>query len=90
MYLCVLCGSESKQRLFFYTALTGLCFLMRVQCVFCAVGSKLLTVWISLVSVVKPERLRLPGRPRLRWKDNIKPDLQNTECGRGLDSSGSG
>jgi len=26
--------------------------------------------------VGKPEGMRLPGRPRRRWKDNIKTDLQ--------------
>jgi hypothetical protein len=34
--------------------------------------------------VVKPERKKLPGRPGLRWEDNIKVDL--TEIGwDGLD-----
>jgi hypothetical protein len=29
----------------------------------------------------KPEGKRLPGRPRLRWEDNIKMDLLEVECG---------
>ena len=33
------------------------------------------------VLVGKPEGKRLLGRPRLRWEDNIKMDLQ--EVGRG-------
>ena len=33
------------------------------------------------VLVGKPEGKRPPGRPRLRWKDNIKMDLQEVECG---------
>jgi hypothetical protein len=33
------------------------------------------------VLVGKPERKRLLGRPRLRWKDNIKMDRQEVGCG---------
>jgi len=33
------------------------------------------------VLVRKPEGKRLFGRPRLRWEDNIKMDLQDV-CGR--------
>jgi len=33
------------------------------------------------VLVGKPERKRPLGRPRLRWKDNIKMDLQEVGCG---------
>ena len=29
----------------------------------------------------KPEGKRLLGRPRLRWEDNIKMDLQEIACG---------
>ena len=32
----------------------------------------------------KPELKRPLGRPRLRWEDNIKMDLQGVECG-GMD-----
>jgi hypothetical protein len=32
----------------------------------------------------KPEEKRLLGRPRRRWEDNIKMDLQKVRCG-GLD-----
>ena len=28
----------------------------------------------------KTERKRPPGRPRLRWEDNIKMDLHEVEC----------
>jgi hypothetical protein len=31
--------------------------------------------------VGKPEGKRPPGRPRRRWEDNIKMDLQEVECG---------
>jgi hypothetical protein len=34
--------------------------------------------------VGKPEENRPLGRPRLRWKDNIKIDLQEVGCG-GMD-----
>jgi len=34
--------------------------------------------------VGKPERKRPVGRPRPRWEDNIKMDLQEVECG-GMD-----
>ena len=29
----------------------------------------------------RPERRRLLGRPRRRWEDNIKMDLQELGCG---------
>jgi hypothetical protein len=32
----------------------------------------------------KPERKRPLGRPRCRWEDNIKMDLQEVGCG-GMD-----
>jgi hypothetical protein len=31
--------------------------------------------------VAKPEGKRLLGRPRRRWEDNIKTDLQEVGCG---------
>jgi hypothetical protein len=42
--------------------------------------------------VRKPERKRLVGIPRRRWKNNIKMDLQDIilECGLDSDGSGSG
>jgi hypothetical protein len=33
------------------------------------------------VLVGKPERKRPLGRPRLRWEDNIKMDIQEVGCG---------
>jgi hypothetical protein len=33
------------------------------------------------VLVRKPEGRRPLGRPRRRWEDNIKMDLQEIECG---------
>ena len=36
------------------------------------------------VLVGKPERKRSLGRPRRRWEDNIKMDLQEVGCG-GMD-----
>ena len=33
------------------------------------------------VSVRKPQGKRPLGRPRRRWEDNIKMDLQEVECG---------
>ena len=39
----------------------------------------------------KPEGKRPLGRPRLRWEDNIKMDLQEVGKGHGgLDGVGSG
>jgi hypothetical protein len=35
------------------------------------------------VLVGKPEEKRQLGRPRRRWEDNIKMDLQEVEGGRG-------
>jgi len=39
---------------------------------------------IYRVLVGKPEGNRPLGRPRCRWEDNIKMDLQKVECG-GMD-----
>jgi len=36
------------------------------------------------ILVGKPEGNRQHGRPRSRWEDNIKMDLQDLECG-GMD-----
>jgi hypothetical protein len=36
------------------------------------------------VLVGKPEGKRQLGRPRLKWKDNIKMDIQEVGC-RGMD-----
>jgi len=36
------------------------------------------------VLVGKPERKRPLGRPRRKWEDNIKMDLQEVRCG-GID-----
>jgi hypothetical protein len=36
------------------------------------------------VLVGKPERKRPRGRPRLRWEDSIKMNLQEVRCG-GMD-----
>jgi hypothetical protein len=35
--------------------------------------------------VGKPEGKRPPGRPRLRWEENIKMDLQQEVVGEGMD-----
>jgi hypothetical protein len=42
------------------------------------------------VLVGKPEGHRPLGRPRRRWEDNIKMDLQDVGRGHVLDCSGSG
>ena len=43
------------------------------------------------VLVGNPEGKRPFGRPRRRWEDNIKMDLQEVGCGGyGLDRAGSG
>jgi hypothetical protein len=34
------------------------------------------------ILVGKPDRKRPLGRPRRRWQDNIKMDVQEVECGR--------
>ena len=39
---------------------------------------------VSWVSVGKPGGKRQLGRPRRRWEDNIKMDLQDVGCG-GMD-----
>ena len=43
------------------------------------------------ILVGKPEGKKPLGRPRRRWEDNIKMDLQEVGCGGyGLDRAGSG
>jgi hypothetical protein len=42
------------------------------------------------VLVGKPEGKRPLGISRRRWEDNIKMDIQEVECGGGLDRDGSG
>jgi hypothetical protein len=37
------------------------------------------------ISVGRPERRRPLGRPRRRWEDNIKMDLQDVRWAYGLD-----
>jgi hypothetical protein len=39
---------------------------------------------VHRVLVGKPEGKRPLGRPRRRWEDNIKMDLQKVEGGRGV------
>jgi hypothetical protein len=41
------------------------------------------------VLVGRPERWRTLGRPRRRWEDNIKMDLQKVGWGFGLDQAAS-
>ena len=38
----------------------------------------------------KPEGNRSLGKPRRRWEDNIKMDLQEVGCGVWIDRAGSG
>jgi len=46
---------------------------------------------VSRFLVGNPQRKRPLGRPRSKWEDNIKMDLQEVGCGEhGLDLSGSG
>ena len=40
---------------------------------------------VTRVLVGKPEEKRTLGRPRRRWEDNIKIDLQEVDWGHGLD-----
>jgi len=37
--------------------------------------------WVYRVLVGKPEGRRTLGRPRRRWVDNIRTDLQEVGCG---------
>jgi len=47
-------------------------------------------IGIYRVLVGKSEGKRTFGRPRYRWKDNSKMDIQEVGCGVGLDRAGSG
>jgi CO dehydrogenase/acetyl-CoA synthase delta subunit len=46
-------------------------------------------IYVYKILVGKPEMKRLLGRPKLRWKDNIKMDPITTVVGYGLNSSAS-
>jgi len=46
VHLCVLYGSENKQRLFPYTTLTDW-FLQRTECVYCAVRTGSINIYIT-------------------------------------------
>ena len=48
-------------------------------------GEGVYRVWVG-----KREGKRLLGKPRRRWVDNSKMDLQEVCCGYGLDWAGSG
>ena len=41
--------------------------------------------WVYRILVGKPEGKRPLGRPRRRWVDNIRMDLQEVECGLAQD-----
>ena len=41
----------------------------------------MIIIIIIIIIIVKPERKRPLGRPRHRWEDNIKIDLQEVGCG---------
>jgi hypothetical protein len=62
VYLCVLCGSQNKQRLFPYAALTDWFFMTQTDSVYCAVrtGSSTITqvnLWLRhLVADLSPRR----------------------------------
>ena len=46
---------------------------------------------VNSVLVGKPDGKRPLGRPRRRWEDDMKMDLQEVGCwGYGLDGAGSG
>jgi hypothetical protein len=42
-------------------------------------------IGVYRILVGKPEGKRPLGRPRRKWEDDIKADLQEVECGYGLD-----
>ena len=68
VYLCVLCGSENKQRLFPYTALTDWFCITKTECVYCAVRTGYLNVQHKLSEVcdsnskIKPKLYELKLR----------------------------
>jgi hypothetical protein len=71
VYLCVLCGSEKKQRLFLCTALTDC--ITDVKCVCCAVRTLILNTIQVLISVFEDRsmaqtasRRPFPAGPRFR------------------------
>ena len=53
VYLCVLCGSENKQRLFHCTALTDwLVFITETECVYCGVRTERINLFLWLDSPI--------------------------------------
>ena len=51
VHLCVLCGSENKQRLFPYTALTDWFFITETDCVYCVVRTGSLNKAVCALSL---------------------------------------
>ena len=61
VYLCVLCGSENKQRLFYCTALTDwLVFITETDCVYCAVRSTFYVLPTQCILCGSENKQRLP------------------------------
>ena len=68
----------------FNSAFKGLIFRQSVKCIgFQSTRASLVTLFCSVYRVLvgKPEGKRPLGKPRRRWEDNIKIDLQEVECG---------
>ena len=74
VYLCVLCGSENKQRLFHCTALTDwLVFITETECVYCAVRTECLSIiQVKFALLKRPSPKLIPKfRPRQNPLDSI-------------------
>jgi len=65
LYLCVLCGSQDKQRLFFYTTLTVGVFIAETASVYCAVRTGSLYIKFSKIQVRK-------GKTRFLLRSSVR------------------
>ena len=50
----------------------------------------IIIIIVIIIGIGRPEEKRPLGKPRRRWKDNIKKIFKNGVGWRGLDSSGPG
>jgi hypothetical protein len=80
LYLCVLCGSQNKQRLFPYTALTGWFFITETQCVYCAVRTGYFYIQYVLNPAVDVPTVSLIRTPVIKHNVTKRTTTQMWPC----------
>ena len=57
------------------------CSLIDTNCLEDSAALMFIIIIIIIIIIIKPEGKRLLGRPRRRWDDNIRMDLQEVGLG---------